>query len=79
MRKKKIVIQAVSVLIGLVFGYYSTSLPMLPKYVHEYYNAGLLSKYWFFMFSNYWWLMLIAFIIGYSLIYFIASFVFKKK
>lgn len=64
----KISIHVLSAIVGLLFGYYSTHFPMLPN-----------DWTWGFIFTNYWWLMLIFFAIGYGITFSILYFFNRKK
>jgi len=65
---RKILAHSVSTIIGTMLAYYSTHFPILPQ-----------DWTWGFVFTNYWWLMLIFFVIGYGITFGIFYFLNKNK
>jgi len=52
--------QSIAVFIGVLLGYNSRLFPILPREIAS-------GNYWGFIIENYWWLMLLFFLIGYGL------------
>jgi hypothetical protein len=72
--KRKILAHLVSVLVGLFLGYYSHNFPILPLEV-----VANNFTMWSFFIKQYWWLMLIFFVVGYGITFGIFYFFNKNK
>jgi hypothetical protein len=70
--KRKILAHSISTIVGLFFGYYSHNFPIMPREV-----VVDSSSMWSFFIKQYWWLMLIFFVIGYGITF--CIFYFKNK
>ena len=71
--KKKILAHVVSLIAGLCLAYYSSRFPILPGEV-----SVSKSALWSFFVKEYWWLMLIFFVVGYGLT-FLVFYLFNRE
>ncbi|MBR9701851.1 hypothetical protein GOV13_02925 [Candidatus Pacearchaeota archaeon] len=67
MKKKKILTHTASLVVGLLMAYYSYNFPILPQEIDS-------SNLWAFFIKQYWWLMIIFFVIGYGITFLIINF-----